>query len=97
MIGLDSMLAVDGRLVIRPRPRYCAPSATQESGRFFMSPRYDDVVEAMSHREVIDEAVALLREKHQVSEADAFRMLLSGSADSQDRVREVAASIVRRL
>lgn len=55
----------------------------------------DDIYDAMSPREIIHQAVALLRSKHQVSESVAFKMLVQGSVDSHEKVRHVAAAIVR--
>ena len=41
----------------------------------------DEVIEAIGARETIDQAVALLRAEHDVSEQDAFELLVQGSAD----------------
>ena len=57
---------------------------------------HDDIIETMGPREVIARAIAMLRDLHHVSEAAAFEMLVSGSSDSQEKVREVAAAILRR-
>ena len=55
----------------------------------------DDIYEEMAPKVVIGRAIALLRSKHDVDEATAFRMLVQGDIDSHEKVREVAATIVR--
>ena len=56
----------------------------------------EEVIEALGPYETIGQAVALLRAEHDVGEAEAFEMLVQGSADSSERVRKVAATIVRQ-
>ena len=56
----------------------------------------DDIVESLGPREVIGRAVDLLCVEHEVSEAEAFEMLVRGFADSHETVRENAAVILRR-
>ena len=56
----------------------------------------EHVVEALGPYETIGQAVALLCDEHGVGEEDAFEMLVKGSADSSQRVRKVAATIVRQ-
>ena len=65
-----------------------------------MSVRSDKILGAATPREVISQALSLLRAEHSVSEAVAFEMLVSGSSDSHERVLESASRIVadsRRL
>jgi AmiR/NasT family two-component response regulator len=56
----------------------------------------EEVIEALGPHETIGQAVSLLCAEHDVGEEDAFEMLVQGSADSNERVRKVAASIVRQ-
>ena len=56
----------------------------------------EEVIEALGPHETIGQAVALLCAEHAVGEEDAFEMLVQGSADSSERVRNVAATIVRQ-
>ena len=56
----------------------------------------EEVIEALGPYETIGQAVALLRAEHHVSEDGAFEMLVQCSADSSERVRKVAATIVRQ-
>jgi AmiR/NasT family two-component response regulator len=62
-----------------------------------MSAPPDDKYEAMSPRAIITQAVELLQAQHSVTEAVAFRMLVQGSVESHEKVRHVAAAIVREL
>jgi len=55
-----------------------------------------EVIEVLGAYETIGQAVALLRAEHDVGEEDAFEMLVQGSAHSRERVRKVAATIVRQ-
>ncbi len=54
------------------------------------------LIEALGPREVIGQAVGLLMARHNVDEAAAFEMLVRGSSDSHENVREIAATIVRQ-
>jgi len=56
----------------------------------------DHLFEALGPREVIGRAVDLLCAEHEVSEAEAFEMLVRGSSDSHETVRENAAAVLRR-
>ena len=56
----------------------------------------EEVIEAMGPRETIGQAVALLCAEHEVGEEVAFEMLVQGSADSNMRVRKVAATVIRQ-
>lgn len=60
------------------------------------SAQSEDIVDNMAPREAIGRAVELLQAEHGVSESGAFKMLVQGSSDSHEKVREVAAAIVRR-
>jgi AmiR/NasT family two-component response regulator len=59
-----------------------------------MSVQSDKILRTTPPREVISQALSLLRAKHGVSEAVAFEMLVSGSSDSHERVLESASRIV---
>jgi AmiR/NasT family two-component response regulator len=59
-----------------------------------MSANSDRILGTTSPQEVISAALRLLRARHGVSEAVAFEMLVSGSSDSHERVRESASRIV---
>jgi AmiR/NasT family two-component response regulator len=52
--------------------------------------------EALGPREVIGRAVGVLMSRHDLDEAAAFELLVQGSVDSRQKVREVAATIVRQ-
>jgi len=54
-----------------------------------------DETAQLSPRELIVKAIDLLQRKHGVSAAAAFEMMVQGTSVSQDKVREVAAAIVR--
>jgi len=56
----------------------------------------EEVIEALGPQETIGQAVSLLCSEHDVGEEDAFEMLVQGSAVSSERVRNVAAIIVRQ-
>jgi AmiR/NasT family two-component response regulator len=56
----------------------------------------EEVLEALGPQETIGQAVALLCAQHDVAEEDAFEILVQDSADSRERVRNVAATIVRQ-
>lgn len=56
----------------------------------------EEVIEAMGPREVIGRAVTLLQARHGVGQATAFEMLVRGSSDSHEAVRETAAGVVRQ-
>ena len=47
--------------------------------------------------EALGQAVSLLCAEHDVGEDDAFEMLVQGSAEASERVRKVAATIVRQI
>ena len=51
----------------------------------------EEVIKALGPHETIGQDVALVCAEHDVGEEDAFEMLIQGSADSSERVREVAA------
>ena len=56
----------------------------------------EEVIEAMGRREPIGTAVALLCAEHNVDEEVAFELLVQGSAESSERVRTVAATVVQQ-
>jgi AmiR/NasT family two-component response regulator len=56
----------------------------------------DEVIVALGPRDTIIGAVALLREEHDVDEEVAFEMLVRGAVDSSQRVRTVAATVIRQ-
>ena len=56
----------------------------------------NDPIEALGTREVIGQAIGMLIARHDVDEAAAFEMLVQRSSDSQEKVRETAATIVRQ-
>ena len=56
----------------------------------------EEVIEAMGPREPIGTAVALLCAEHNVDEEVAFEMLVQGSAESSERVRTVAATVIQQ-
>ena len=56
----------------------------------------EEVIQALGPSETIGQAVSLLYAEHDVGEEDAFEMLVQGSADSSQRVRKVAAALLRQ-
>jgi AmiR/NasT family two-component response regulator len=52
------------------------------------------IIDQLGPREVIGRAVDLLMKRHGVDEAAAFEMLVKGSSDSHERVREIAAGVL---
>ena len=63
---------------------------------FLMPVGGNDPIEALGARGVIGQAVGVLIAQHDVDEAAAFEMLVQRSADSHEKVREIAATIVRQ-
>ncbi|MEO7351962.1 MAG: ANTAR domain-containing protein [Marmoricola sp.] len=61
-----------------------------------MSSDNENIIKLLGPREVIGQAIGLLMAQHDVDRDAAFAMLVQGSADSQEKVREVAATIVRQ-
>ena len=61
-----------------------------------MKSQEQDPLEALGPREVIGQAVGLLIARHDVDEAAAFEMLVQRSSESHEKVREIAATIVRQ-
>ena len=61
-----------------------------------MPSQEQDPIEALGPREVIGQAIGLLIARHDVGEAEAFEMLVQRSSDSHEKVREIAATIVRQ-
>ena len=59
-----------------------------------MSAHSDKILGTTSPRQVISAALRLLRARHGVGEAAAFEMLISGSSESHEKVRENASRIV---
>jgi AmiR/NasT family two-component response regulator len=59
-----------------------------------MTTRTDKAPTTLGPREAITRAVDLLIAQHGVSQAEAFEMLVQGSADSSERVQETANRIV---
>ena len=57
----------------------------------------DRILGFTSPREVICEAVRLLRETYDVSEADAFDLLVQESSTSHESVRDTASRVVADL
>jgi len=55
----------------------------------------EEVIESLGPQETIGQAVLLLCAEHDVDEEDAFEMLVQGSANSSEPVRNVAATIIR--
>jgi AmiR/NasT family two-component response regulator len=56
----------------------------------------ENIIELLGPGEVIGQAIDLLMAEHSVDRDGAFALLVQGSADSHERVREVAAAIVRQ-
>ena len=56
----------------------------------------EELIGALGPHETIGQAVALLCAEHGVDEVDAFGMLVKVSGESSQRVRKVAATIVRQ-
>ncbi len=56
----------------------------------------DDQFESLGPREAMGRAVDLLCAERDVGETVAFEMLVQGSSDSQETVREDAAVVLRR-
>ena len=61
-----------------------------------MSTDDENIIELLGPGEVIGQAIALLMAERDVDRDGAFAILVQGSADSHERVREVAASLVRQ-
>lgn len=61
-----------------------------------MSSDNENIIEMLGPGEVIGQAIALLMAENQVDRDGAFALLVQGSADSHEKVREVAATIVRQ-
>jgi AmiR/NasT family two-component response regulator len=59
-----------------------------------MSAQSDKILGTTSPQQVISAALKLLRARHGVSESVAFEMLVTGSTDSHENVRESASRIV---
>ena len=56
----------------------------------------EEVIEVLGPQETIGQAVSVLCTEHDVGEEDAFEMLVQASATSSERVRNIAATIVRQ-
>lgn len=56
----------------------------------------EDILERLGPREVIGRAVDLLMDRDDVSRDDAFELLVHGSSESHQKVREKAAEILQQ-
>jgi hypothetical protein len=87
---------IGGSLGTLPRTlvlRFRAP--TGDPG-FLMSSDNENIIELLGPGEVIGQAIELLMAERDVDRDGAFAILVQGSADSHERVREVASTIVRQ-
>ena len=78
-----------------PVARMKARTATARSGPT-MRTDDDQNLGLLGPREAIGRAVDLLCAEYHVGETEAFEMLVQGSSDSQETVRENAAAVLRR-
>ena len=61
-----------------------------------MSSDNENIIDLLGPGEVIGQAIVLLMAERHVDRDGAFAILVQGSADSHEKVRDVAASIVRQ-
>ena len=61
-----------------------------------MSSDVENIIGPLGPREVIGQAMHLLMAKDHLSLDGAFELLVQGSSRSNQRVREIAAAIVRQ-
>jgi AmiR/NasT family two-component response regulator len=62
-----------------------------------MATDHENIIELLSPREVIGQAIDLLISHHGVNRDAAFAMLVHASSGSGRKVRDIAAEIVQQL
>jgi AmiR/NasT family two-component response regulator len=88
--------SVDNRMSIRDTATSIVEASNQSASLRPMTAEEENIIELLSHRDVIGQALEILMTRHGVSSDAALEMLVRGSSASNQEVREIAMAIVRR-